>query len=629
VRDIPSPAVASLVVLVPAALACALAYDGGGYSIESRSTWAIGTWWLLGLACALGWSPARKQAGEALAVGTMAAAFALLTLASALWAANDADAFSEFNRVSFYIGAFGLTTFVAVRVPLERLADGIAVGLAAVSALALLSRVAPGLVSDRGLDEAFPEFASRLSHPIGYWNGLAILVALAVPLLLRAAAAPGPKMSRGLAVAPLPAIATTIYLASSRGGFATAAIGALAYLALSHVRWRVLGALVASVAGSAIPLATLLLQSEFVNAPTEASTSTRGWVGLMVLLGCVSASVVYGALAALSSGRTAPRPLGIAVAGAAVALGLAAVVAADPVRQLQAFKQPPATTRAADVDLRSHLVSAEGSGRWQFWEAAVDAWREKPLHGHGAGSYEAWWAQHGTIPVFVRDAHSLYLETFAELGVLGLALLAAFAVAVILCVTRRLRLLPAMRAETVAAAFAVVAAYAVAAGIDWVWELPAVTVVAAACLGIALSPRAREVAPRRMIARAALTAVAMLAIVAQAIPYLSDDRIRASQSAAAAGDLRRALSAARDARDMQPWSPDPWLQLALVHEQRGELEPARRAIARATAEDRNDWRLWLVAARVQTKLGEITLARSSLRRAIRLNPRSPLFDSVP
>ena len=73
--------------------------------------------------------------------------------------------------------------------------------------------------------------------------------------------------------------------------------------------------------------------------------------------------------------------------------------------------------------MRSHLLSANGSGRWQFWESAVDAFQATPLLGHGAGSYEAWWAEHGSLAVFVRDAHSLYLETLAELGVLGFLLL--------------------------------------------------------------------------------------------------------------------------------------------------------------------------------------------------------------
>ena len=57
----------------------------------------------------------------------------------------------------------------------------------------------------------------------------------------------------------------------------------------------------------------------------------------------------------------------------------------------------------------------------------MDQFAERPVAGEGAGSFESWWAQNGTLRKFLRDAHSLYLETMGELGVLGLlALLGMF-----------------------------------------------------------------------------------------------------------------------------------------------------------------------------------------------------------
>jgi Flp pilus assembly protein TadD len=155
-----------------------------------------------------------------------------------------------------------------------------------------------------------------------------------------------------------------------------------------------------------------------------------------------------------------------------------------------------------------------------------------------------------------------------------------------------------------------------------------VTLVAFACLAVTLASAGNPSGRRRIQARAAFAGVAIVAVIAQAIPYLSQVRIRESQSEAASGDLAGALASARSAREIQPWGPDPWLQLALVHEQRGELEPARTAIGRATREDRDDWRLWLIAARLDTKLGDVGAARRSLERAIQLNPRSPLFENL-
>ena len=59
----------------------------------------------------------------------------------------------------------------------------------------------------------------------------------------------------------------------------------------------------------------------------------------------------------------------------------------------------------------------------------------------------------------------------------------------------------------------------------------------------------------------------------------------------------------------------------------GDLDKARAAIEDALDHDQSDWRLWLVAARIQTKAGAVAEARESLAKAEELNPRSSLFES--
>ena len=54
------------------------------------------------------------------------------------------------------------------------------------------------------------------------------------------------------------------------------------------------------------------------------------------------------------------------------------------------------------------------------------------------------------------------------------------------------------------------------------------------------------------------------------------------------------------------------------------LTPAQ-AIAEALDRSSRDWRLWLVAARIEARSGDIQGARASIRRAAALNPRSPVF----
>jgi Tfp pilus assembly protein PilF len=120
----------------------------------------------------------------------------------------------------------------------------------------------------------------------------------------------------------------------------------------------------------------------------------------------------------------------------------------------------------------------------------------------------------------------------------------------------------------------------------------------------------------------------LLVIGISAIPWLAELKIGASQAAVRRGDGAAAAAAALAARNLEPWASSPYLQLALVSEQAGSLRAARTWMDRALARDPGDWRLWLVAARIDTKLGRSEHARRELARAIQLNPRSPLFENL-
>ena len=326
----------------------------------------------------------------------------------------------------------------------------------------------------------------------------------------------------------------------------------------------------------------------------------------------------------------------VAAGAAAVLVVSAAVVVADPGARFEDFKTPPnrqATDRAGFV--RDHLLSGEGSGRWQFWGAAVDQFEEHPFAGDGAGSYQAWWLRHGSLAFYVQDAHSLYLETLGELGLLGIVLLAGALVAALVAAGRRLRESPGDPRPAVAAATAALVAFAVGAAIDWIWEMTVVGVVGAICLGLvagpaglaadAQPPRART-RPRRFT-RVALALVACCLIAVEAIPWMVDRQLRASREALAAGDSAVAETRAFEARALQPWAASPHLQLALVREHHGDLEGARDAIDTALELEPANWQLWLVSARVRASEGKVPDARRDFATARRLHPRSPLFES--
>jgi tetratricopeptide (TPR) repeat protein len=281
----------------------------------------------------------------------------------------------------------------------------------------------------------------------------------------------------------------------------------------------------------------------------------------------------------------------------------------------------------------THLTSSGGAGRYQFWGAALDAFRSEPVRGIGAGGYESWWAQHGSLAYFVRDAHSLPLEVLAELGALGLVALLLFlggAVAGGLAARAK-----EPRAGPVAGAgLALLACATTTAGIEWTWELPAafalLVVVGAVLCGPAVAGpvapvTAREPHEPRFGLGVATLGLAWIAVIAATIALVAEVKLSDSRAAARKGDLKAAASDATAARAVAPWSGAPWLQLALVRERRGDLAGARSAAEEAAERDTDDSRVWLVIARVAVRAGDIEAASRALKRARSLNPRSPLF----
>ena len=103
----------------------------------------------------------------------------------------------------------------------------------------------------------------------------------------------------------------------------------------------------------------------------------------------------------------------------------------------------------------------------------------EPLRGVGAGNWSVYWLRERTVKDFAQDAHSLPLQTLAELGVVGALLLLAFLAGIVLSARDALRAAPAQAAGLIAGSIA----YIAHAPLDWDWEMPAVTLVALVLAG--------------------------------------------------------------------------------------------------------------------------------------------------
>src|ERR671924_1243923 len=180
-------------------------------------------------------------------------------------------------------------------------------------------------------------------------------------------------------------------------------------------------------------------------------------------------SLALGFVVLVRFGRRIPRLL-----TAAIALGAAAAVAAV----------------AVAIAHQEHNLAARlaGANRPHYWHVAWHEVELNPVLGSGAGTFERYWLHYRPVSSFARDAHSLYLETLAELGPVGLALpLVALGLPLLVLRGRRDPLL-----ATAAAGYV---AYLLHTGVDWDWELPAVTLTGLICGGSLLVATRADDAP--------------------------------------------------------------------------------------------------------------------------------------
>jgi O-antigen ligase len=300
---------------------------------------------------------------------------------------------------------------------------------------------------------------------------------------------------------------------------------------------------------------------------------------------------------------------------ACVVLSVAVAEARGPVeafhRVRTAFDAP---TQDKESDLRARLFSLSGNGRVELYRAA---WHDASGHvliGSGAGSFETYWLQHRPIAKKVRDVHSLYLETLAELGVFGLGLLLV-TLAIPLALALRVR-----RQPGIGAAAGAYSAYLVGAAADWDWEITSVTLMAV-LVGVAILAAGRsagaEVSSRAF--RWGVVATATLIGVLGGFFLIGNMFLSRAAGAAADGTWGVAARDAQRSSSWLPWSAEPFRQLGEAELAQGRAPQARAAFREAIKKNDRDWSSWLDLARASVGQDQL----QALSRARLLNPRSP------
>ncbi len=193
---------------LPFVLVLYLALRGGGYETIVRSQVGIAVWWLVLLGAAVGILPVSRVGRLAWAMLGVVLAFAIWTGLGIAWSDSSERSVTEFARVATYIGVFALALNAQGRDGLRRSVYAVGSAIAVVGVMALMSRLHPAWFPENETAQVLPIVRARVSYPLNYWNGLATLIAIGIPMLLWMAISARRILTRALAArdhpSPLP-----------------------------------------------------------------------------------------------------------------------------------------------------------------------------------------------------------------------------------------------------------------------------------------------------------------------------------------------------------------------------------------------------------------------------------------
>ncbi|HEV7482452.1 MAG TPA: O-antigen ligase family protein [Solirubrobacterales bacterium] len=628
-------------MIAPSVLIVGLALAGGGYGVSARHIAGLGVWLLVVGLLALGTATRAAFARPFYWASGLLCGLALLSALSSLWSGSMELSVVEADRVLVYLGFF-LAAFLIAQTDerRQRFAEGIAIAVTLVAFLGLASRLLPEILSVGNSLGA----GARLRYPLGYWNANGAMFGIAVALLLWSSRRSSFAALRWAAVAAMPAVLLALYFTYSRGGLLSLLIAAGCLLALSRDRLWMLATLAIGAIGALPAVLAVQARRSLADSIAKQAAVDQGLTVLLILLaGTALTLALFAGLRALErrEGRLTGHAVRLsqspallkrlAIAAALIAIGVVIAVGG------RAWNQFSSSDLQFPNQPEKHFGQLSGAGRHDFYRVAVDSFGEKPLLGHGAGTYEFSWERLRSIDIPVHNAHSLYLEAFSELGLVGgLVVLGLFG-ALLWTGFGAWRAATGSQRELCAALLAAMAAFAVGAAFDWFWEIAALgavfflaagALVAVRCAQLSAGAKARRKGDERRYGLAVSGLIlAWIAAIGLVGPLLVQHELKSSQHAAADGDLASAVSHASTARSIEPWAASPYVQLGLLAQLQGEFPVASERLSQAIEREDRNWQLYYLRSKVEHEAGEATRARADLAKAHELNPLETCFQA--
>jgi O-antigen ligase len=629
-------------------------------------------------------------------------AFTALSGLSVVWSVQPDISWQDANRLLAYSGVFA-AAIALVRLAPDRwpaVIGGLALGAVIVCGYALATKIFPGaLVSASSTANTY----ARLEEPYGYWNAIGLTAAMgAICCMWLGSRRDGHAVLRALAYPAMGIVLVTLMLAYSRGALAALAIGLVLWFAIVPLRLR--GAAVLIVSGLG---ATAVVGFDFAKAALTtdnvplAQRATAGHELGALLAVMIVALALAGVAIGFATGRQAPRRagrerMGIALL-AAVALALLAFVGALAHSQRGLTGSiSHAVSAVTNPDAKPPpntpgRLTAVASVRARYWKQAIEVFEAHPAFGAGADGYETASLRYRTALLEVKHAHGFLVQTLADLGLVGLAIVLALLACWLAAAGRAThpfnrrwtnwgtwlkvraggrpgwrpldpREEPALVRYThervaLLSMLCLVAVFGVHSFIDWTWYVPGDAFAALLCAGWLagrngdasqgrVSPGfgrgpldawrgpAHIAVPRSLRALTPLrggiaVAAAIAALLAAWSQYQPQHSVDASQEALdlLATNPRGALARAQTAVSLDPLSAQALIDLATIQADTGQTALAKATLQRAVRLQPSNPQTWLALAR-HDLASKPAAAVKELQAAIYLNPESIAPEAI-
>jgi hypothetical protein len=446
-----------------------LAFFAGGYFDQARAWAGLGAWILVAVGLLAEPRPLPRGRGAGLALGGLGL-LAAWTLLSIVWAPIAGNAYHAGQIAVLYLGVLAAATLLLRSGSAQRAVEpALAAGTLIVIGYGISERLLPGVLTfARSLSAQ-----GRLEQPLTYWNAIGEVAGLGFVLSARIAGdATRAAWLRTAAAASCAPLGLGLYLSFSRGALFACAAGLVTLIVVTGRREQLRAIVVSVAAGALAALAAAPLKGVVSLIGTQSTRERQGAIALGLLVVIVLAA---GLLQSRLVRRERPSELRlprraplIALVAIFAGLVLAIVVGA---KESSTQSQPLSSGATRLVTLQSN--------RYAYWRVALRAFEDEPFRGVGAGGWAVYWLRLRHINEGAQDAHSLPIQTAAELGLVGLALMGAFLTGIALAARDANRAAPALAAGPVAG-FVVYVAHA---PLDWDWQMPAVTLIALVLAG--------------------------------------------------------------------------------------------------------------------------------------------------